>query len=57
VNALAHAGHWAVDLLYLSPLLVLAVALAVGKVRERRRLRRPGAGGAARSAARPVERP
>lgn len=36
MTALAHAGHWAVDLLYLSPLVVLTVALAVGKVRDRR---------------------
>jgi len=34
---LAHAGHWLVDLIYLAPLLALAVALGVGKLRERRR--------------------
>lgn len=33
---LAHAGHWALDLIYLAPLIALGVALAVGKVRERR---------------------
>lgn len=34
-----HAGHWFVQLAYLAPLVVLAVAMAVGKIRERRRLR------------------
>ena len=33
---LAHAGHWLPQLLYLAPLLVLAVAFVVGRVRERR---------------------
>jgi hypothetical protein len=33
---IAHAGHWLVQLLYLTPLIVLLVALAMGKVRERR---------------------
>jgi len=34
--SLAHVGHWLVDVLYLAPLLVLVVALAVNKLRERR---------------------
>lgn len=33
---LAHAGHWIFDLIYLAPLLALAVALGVGKWRDRR---------------------
>ena len=33
---LAHSGHWLVDLLYLSPLVALAVALGLGKWRERK---------------------
>jgi hypothetical protein len=33
---IAHAGHWLVQLLYLTPLIVLLVALAMGKMRERR---------------------
>jgi hypothetical protein len=33
---IAHAGHWLVQLLYLTPLVVLLVALAMGKMRERR---------------------
>ncbi len=33
---LAHVGHWLVDVLYLAPLLVLVIALAVNKLRERR---------------------
>lgn len=32
---LGHAGHWLIDLIYLLPLLALAVALVVGKWRER----------------------
>ena len=32
----AHAGHWISGLLYLVPLLALVVAVAIGKVRERR---------------------
>ncbi len=39
-EVLAHPGHWAVQLAYLSPLAVLVVALVVGKVRERREARR-----------------
>jgi hypothetical protein len=33
----AHAGHWLPQLLFLAPVLVMVVALWVGKVRERRR--------------------
>jgi hypothetical protein len=33
---LAHAGHWLPQLLYLAPLLVLVVAIVVGRVRDRR---------------------
>jgi hypothetical protein len=36
---LAHAGHWLPQLLYLAPLLVLIVAIVVGRVRERRESR------------------
>jgi hypothetical protein len=34
---LAHVGHWIVDLIYVVPLLLLGVALIVGKLRDRRR--------------------
>ena len=34
---LAHAGHWIFDVIYLAPLVALAVAFGVGKARERRR--------------------
>jgi len=34
---LAHVGHWLVDVLYVAPLLVLAVLVLVGRVRNRRR--------------------
>ena len=40
---LAHPGHWAVQLAYLTPLAVLVVALVVGKVRERREAAEAGA--------------
>ena len=33
---LAHAGHWLPQLLYLAPLIVLIVAIVVGRVRDRR---------------------
>jgi cytochrome c-type biogenesis protein CcmH/NrfF len=36
---LAHAGHWLPQLLYLAPLLVLVVAIVVGRVRDRRERR------------------
>jgi hypothetical protein len=34
---IAHAGHWLPQLLYLAPVMVMLIALGVGKVRERRR--------------------
>ena len=39
---LAHPSHWAVQAAYLAPLLVLVVALVVGKLRERREAREGG---------------
>jgi cytochrome c oxidase assembly factor CtaG len=39
---IAHAGHWLPQLLYLAPLIVLVVAIVVGRVRERREGRRAG---------------
>jgi hypothetical protein len=35
----AHAGHWAVDLLTLAPVLVLALWFLITGVRSRRRIR------------------
>ena len=35
----AHPSHWLVQAAYLAPLLVLVVALVVGKLRERREVR------------------
>lgn len=32
----AHAGHWLPQLLYLAPVLAVVVAVAVGRVKERR---------------------
>lgn len=42
---LAHVGHWAVSLIYAAPALLLAGALAVSTIRQRRReaARRAGA--------------
>lgn len=34
---LAHAGHWLISLVYAAPALLLAGALAVSTVRQRRR--------------------
>lgn len=39
----AHAGHLFLDLLYLAPLLLLVVAVGVGRLRDRRE-RRPDDG-------------
>jgi cytochrome c oxidase assembly factor CtaG len=36
MTVIAHAGHWLPQLLYLAPLVVLVVAIVVGRVRERR---------------------
>jgi membrane protein implicated in regulation of membrane protease activity len=36
MTVFAHAGHWLAQLLYLAPLAVLVVAVAVGRWRERR---------------------
>jgi hypothetical protein len=33
---IAHAGHWLPQLLYLAPLVVLVVAIGLGRLRERR---------------------
>ena len=38
----AHAGHWAVDALYLVPVLLLVVAALNGRRRERREAREKG---------------
>jgi hypothetical protein len=42
VTVIAHAGHWLPQLLYLAPLIVLIVAIAVGRLRERRDGRHDG---------------
>jgi cytochrome c oxidase assembly factor CtaG len=42
VTVLAHAGHWLPQLLYLAPLVVLVVAIVIGRVRERRKGREEG---------------
>jgi uncharacterized membrane protein YtjA (UPF0391 family) len=42
VTVIAHAGHWLPQLLYLAPLVVLVVAIVVGRMRERRERRGGG---------------
>jgi cytochrome c oxidase assembly factor CtaG len=41
VTVIAHAGHWLPQLLYLAPLIVLVVAIVIGRMRERREGNRP----------------
>jgi hypothetical protein len=43
MTVIAHAGHWLPQLLYLAPLVVLVVAIVVGRLRERRERREGGA--------------
>jgi hypothetical protein len=42
VIVFAHAGHWAVDALYLLPVVVLVVVAFNGRRRERREARENG---------------
>jgi hypothetical protein len=42
VIVIAHAGHWLPQLLYLGPLVVLVVAILIGRMRERRERREGG---------------
>ena len=37
MTVFAHAGHWAVQLLYLAPLVVLVWMLIAARMRDRRR--------------------
>jgi hypothetical protein len=39
---LAHAGHWAVNLLYVAPLLIAVGVLGYQSVKDRRQVRREG---------------
>jgi hypothetical protein len=39
---IAHAGHWAVDLLYVAPLLVAVGVLGYQSMKDRRALKRDG---------------
>lgn len=39
---IAHAGHWAVDLLYVAPLLVAVGVLGYQSMKDRRELKRAG---------------
>jgi hypothetical protein len=39
---IAHAGHWAADLLYLAPLVIAVSVLGYQSVKDRRQMRREG---------------
>jgi len=39
---LAHAGHWAINLLYVAPLLIAVGVLGFQSMKDRRQLRREG---------------
>jgi hypothetical protein len=41
---IAHAGHWAVDLLYVLPLLIAVGVLGFQAVKDRRQVKREGGG-------------
>ncbi|HST40878.1 hypothetical protein VSS74_07415 [Conexibacter stalactiti] len=47
----AHVGHWAVSLIYAAPAILLAGALAVSTIRQRRREAARRAAGGERPAA------
>ena len=40
---IAHAGHWAINLLYVAPLLVAVSVLGYQSAKDRRALKREGA--------------
>ena len=39
---IAHAGHWAVDLLYVAPLLIAVGVLGYQSMKDRRQVKRAG---------------
>jgi hypothetical protein len=39
---IAHAGHWAVNLLYVAPLLIAVTVLGYQSMKDRRQIRREG---------------
>ena len=41
-QVIAHAGHWAAQLLFLAPLFAIGIAWAVGRWRERKARRNEG---------------
>ena len=36
MTPVAHVGHWLVDMIFVLPLLVMGVLLAIGRLRQRR---------------------
>lgn len=42
ITLIAHAGHWAINLLYVAPLLIALGVLGGQSLRDRRRLARDG---------------
>ncbi len=39
---LAHAGHWAINLLYVAPLLIAVAVLGYQSMKDRRQVKREG---------------
>ena len=39
---IAHVGHWAINLLYVAPLLIVVGVLGYQSMKERRQIRREG---------------
>ena len=42
IAPVAHAGHWAINLLYVAPLLIAVGVLGYQTVKDRRQLKREG---------------
>jgi len=42
IAPLAHVGHWAINLLYVAPLVVVVAVLGYQTLKDRRQLRREG---------------
>ena len=45
MTVIAHAGHWIEGGIFAAPVIIVAAALAISSVREKRRLRREAGSG------------